>query len=497
MPILDTFENKVIPVLSLSKFDSAWISILNESGLFKIWLNLKSLFQDKIKLATMGYWFDVFSFALVMLLFLILPMPQFADDKAILASVVMCATGLRFMGMLLSRQVAYSPCAIDMLVLAFAGMNVIATASSYYPVQSLIGLSKMAVYFCSYFLFIGVLQTSTEKRTYLIVGSLLASAILVSLYGLYQYKIGVAPLATWVDPTDTDHSTRVFSTLKNPNLLAGYLVPLVPLSFSLVLMSFFQKDWKKYLMLPALGVAGLITGCCFLTRSRGGWLGMAAGMTALLITCAYYLWVNKPRFRPVILISILISPLVVLAGIHMNHTFEHRVLTMFAGREDSSNSYRMNVWISSINLFKDNWWLGVGPGNSTFKLIYGIYMRSGFDALGAYCVPLEVAVETGIFGLFAFLGIIMSTMSRAHEQFWHHPFGPERWIKAGAAAGLLGMMIHGMVDTVYYRPQVQLIFWLLLAMCIVSPKTNGQDESASASRSISTDESETTGESAA
>ncbi len=26
------------------------------------------------------------------------------------------------------------------------------------------------------------------------------------------------------------------------------------------------------------------------------------------------------------------------------------------------------------------------------------------------------------------------------------------------------MMIHGVVDTVFYRPQVQFIFWLVIAM---------------------------------
>jgi len=29
---------------------------------------------------------------------------------------------------------------------------------------------------------------------------------------------------------------------------------------------------------------------------------------------------------------------------------------------------------------------------------------------------------------------------------------------------LIGVMVHGMVDTVFYRPQVQIVFWTLMAL---------------------------------
>lgn len=53
-------------------------------------------------------------------------------------------------------------------------------------------------------------------------------------------------------------------------------------------------------------------------------------------------------------------------------------------------------------MFKDNWWIGVGPGNTAFRLAYGLYMKSGFDALGTYCVPLEVGGRLAFLDCFAF-----------------------------------------------------------------------------------------------
>ncbi|MBX9722430.1 MAG: O-antigen ligase family protein, partial [Candidatus Obscuribacterales bacterium] len=277
-----------------------------------------------------------------------------------------------------------------------------------------------------------------------------------------------------------DKTTRVYSTLKNPNLLAGYLIPLIPLSFSMAIYAFCQKGWQRLMSLPMLGVGAVITVCSIMTGSRGGWMGIGAALGILGLVVMMSLWVNKPKLRPLLLVVVFIIPPLLMFGIHHVPKIESRILSIFAGREHSSNSYRMNVYVSSIKMFLDSWWLGVGPGNSTFKLAYGLYMRSGFDALGTYCVPLEVAVETGVVGLGVFIWMIIGTIARAHENFWGNQKGPERWIAAGAAAALLGMMVHGLVDTVYYRPQVQFVFWLLLALCI----RNGKDSKALSSSTV-------------
>ena len=57
-------------------------------------------------------------------------------------------------------------------------------------------------------------------------------------------------------------------------------------------------------------------------------------------------------------------------------------------------------------MFKDNWLLGIGVGNQNFREIYGLYMKTGFDALSAYNIYLEIAVESGIFALLAFMAFI-------------------------------------------------------------------------------------------
>lgn len=467
MPLLKKFETEIVPALSLSKFDETWAKVLSESKFGSLWLGLRSFAAKHLaQLSFMGTLAEYASFILVALLFLILPAPQFADDKKYLAMLALGTFALRIIAFLLNPNIKYKPAAVDLLVLVFAAMNIIATAASHYLVPSIVGLSKMAVYFCAYFVFVGVLQKSSRNRALIILSALLVSGFLVSAYGLYQYKIGVAPLATWEDPSIEDKTTRVYSTLKNPNLLAGYLVPLIPLTAGMTFMAMCEKGWRKVLCLPPLAGLAVITACAVLTGSRGGWMGIAAGVGVLGLVVLSFLWGTRPRLRIPLLLVMLAIPVALVFVIHSRPTYEHRILSIFAGSEHSSNAYRLNVYRASLKMFEDSWWLGVGPGNSTFKLAYGLYMRSGFDALGTYCVPLEVAVETGVAGLAVFGLMLLAAFTRAHENFWNNPHGAERWLAAGAAASLFAMMVHGLVDTVYYRPQVQFLFWLLLALCI-------------------------------
>ena len=84
-----------------------------------------------------------------------------------------------------------------------------------------------------------------------------------------------------------------------------------------------------------------------------------------------------------------------------------RFESIFALRADSSISFRMNVYESVWKMFLDNPFLGIGVGNQNFREIYGLYMKTGYDALSAYNIYLETAVESGIFALLSFLAFLV------------------------------------------------------------------------------------------
>jgi putative inorganic carbon (HCO3(-)) transporter len=138
-----------------------------------------------------------------------------------------------------------------------------------------------------------------------------------------------------------------------------------------------------------------------------------------------------------------------------------RVMSLVAGREDSSNNFRINVWNSVLQMIRDRPWLGIGPGNSAFNLIYPLYQQPKFNALSAYSIPLELLVEAGIPGLLVGLGLLWSAFK----------VGLGQWActsrlampALAAVAVFVGLGVQGLTDTIFFRPEVQLLGLFSLA----------------------------------
>jgi hypothetical protein len=148
---------------------------------------------------------------------------------------------------------------LDLPVLAFIAVHFMATGFSPFLLASVKGLAKMLIYWAAYFSF---RQTLADKRApRWILAALLLAGTLEAAYGIYQWKIGVAPLALWEDPDTANPVTRVYSTLLNPNLLAGYLLPVFSLAITGAIV------WRERWRLLALAALATTPLCIFFTCS--------------------------------------------------------------------------------------------------------------------------------------------------------------------------------------------------------------------------------------
>ena len=141
-----------------------------------------------------------------------------------------------------------------------------------------------------------------------------------------------------------------------------------------------------------------------------------------------------------------------------------RIMSIFLLRGDSSTSFRMNVYHSSFEMLRDNWIMGIGVGNRTFREVYGLYMMTGFDALSTYSVPLEIVVESGIFALLSFVAFLVYLLTGAINYICKPNDLTGKIILSSVILTVTGVMIHGLFDTIYFRPQVQFVFWTMIAM---------------------------------
>lgn len=354
---------------------------------------------------------------------------------------------------------------IHLLVLLYWGIATVSTALSPVKVAALKDWGELTLYLLFFALSVRVLR-SPRLRSWLIV-LYLHVALIISVYGLQQGYFGASALATWVDPeSPMSHLVRVYSYLGNPNLLAGYLLSAIALS--LVAM-FAWSGWLPKAL--ALTMFIVNTDCLFLTYSRGGWIGFAVMIITLFVLLGYWLSPQLPPVwrrwsRPLLLISLTVVFLLAAISVVFVEPVRERFFSMFAGRGDSSNNFRINVWIAVTQMIHDRPILGIGPGHNAFNKIYPIYQIPRFSALSAYSILLEVAVETGLIGLASFVWLLVVTFHQAVQQLVRSRQLCRQdglWL-IGAIAALVGMLAHGTVDTVWYRPEINTIWWLLVGL---------------------------------
>jgi len=351
---------------------------------------------------------------------------------------------------------------IHLLVLLYWGVAVVATALSPVKKAALTDLATLTLYLLLFALCARILRSS-RLRSWIISVYLLASLI-VSVYGLRQWFFGAAQLATWVDPeSPLSKTTRVYSYLGNPNLLAGYLIPAVVLSLVAI---FAWQSWVKKALASTMLIVN--SACLVLTFSRGGWIGLLVAVFTAMILLVYWWSLQMPPFwrtwsLPIMLGGLL--GLLVLAVLFVEPV-RLRVFSIFADRQDSSNNFRRNVWDAVFEMIRDRPIIGIGPGHNSFNKVYPLYQRPRYSALSAYSILLEVAVEMGFVGLTCFLWLIVVTFNTAFLQL--RRLRQSRNIQGfwliGAFASLLGMLAHGTVDTIWFRPEVNTLWWLMVAL---------------------------------
>jgi putative inorganic carbon (HCO3(-)) transporter len=347
---------------------------------------------------------------------------------------------------------------INLALLVVLAVALLATGFSPVPVAAAKGLMKLTSYLGVYALLRQLLASSPLWWDRL-VAALLAGQLLTSVIGIRQLYADSSQLARWSDNNSVAEGTvRIYSTLDNPNLLGGYLLPILPLAVVAVLRWRTLPRRLFALVSLVLGIVALV-----LTYSRGAWMGMVASLGLLGLLLAMRQTRHWPPFWrrtfPLLLLVATAVALVVL--VTQVEPLRVRVMSLVAGREDSSNNFRINVWTSVLAMINDRPWLGIGPGNTAFNLIYPLYQQPKFNALSAYSIPLELLVEAGVPGLLAAVALLFTAVRTGLRQ--GQGLGMLNLPSLAAVAVFVGLAVQGLTDTIFFRPEVQLVGLFSLA----------------------------------
>lgn len=294
---------------------------------------------------------------------------------------------------------------------------------------------------------------SSLPRPVQLIAAFLKVSVLVSSIGLAQKLLGVTAEGIWVDPQEfPELKIRVYSTLVNPNILAGYLVLVI--AYGAALFSVFKaKRVRLALVITSL----LAAGCLLYTYSRGNWLACAA---VLFTFCLLF---YHKAFLPVLGVGAL--------GFAVGgHAVWHRLGSILNG-QDTSMALRM-AYLRSTKWIIEEYPLGVGWYGYRFVYPTYNYYLADTSVIMYHChnLFLNVLAELGWHGLIVFLAVWGMFLYHG----WKLAFNKKgAWTTAlgrGYVLASVGIAIGGLTDHVYFNTQMGLLFWLLGILTMLSYK---------------------------
>ncbi|MDX2251816.1 MAG: O-antigen ligase family protein [Nitrospira sp.] len=322
--------------------------------------------------------------------------------------------------------------------------------SLWWPVAAFSGLAWLSLFWSTntnvslqwclsillYVVFFGiVLQAAdSEKRVRGLFWLILAMGVFEGGTGILQY--------CW------SGEARAKGTFFNPNFFATYEAVTAVLALSVLLTGMEWRRTEKLL----LALIAIISGTAVL-------LAQSRGATAAFLLAVTF--VGVARFGKVALIVLVI---VVVSGIIVPNPLKERIKAVSI--YDPYAYSRVEIWKGAIDRVIDHP-MGLGLGAykyASFQYrfpIEGAVIRYGKRAETAHNEYLQLAAELGVAGLVLFLIGIGVWVSEARKVMKGTLSQQHRGIMVGLCAGVLAILIHAAVDSVFHEPALVLLLILL------------------------------------
>ena len=296
----------------------------------------------------------------------------------------------------------------------------------------------------------------TKEQIKNILSWLAASGAGVGAIGFFYYFSGNLTF---------DGRLKVFYL--SPNHLAMYLAPCLLTAYYLLTVS--QRKILKFLWL--IGTI-LMSVAVYFSYSYGAWSGILFASLFLVVT-------NFADRRNLSLLKKVfgLAGLIVLTFLLVYFQQDSPKFKNLVESSRSSFYSRMIVWQVAWEIGKDYPFFGIGPG--LFQKFYLDYQRY-FPPYLEWAVPqphnlfLAFLVQTGIIGFAGFIWLLI----------WFFRSGFRRIttrINADISLVLMSLMvytlIHGLVDTTYWKNDLSLVFWLTIALMALTAKLTPNNRS--------------------
>ena len=383
----------------------------------------------------------------VLITIFVLPFCSFMSNPTIALCGIVLLTAFFYVIKLIRGKRVFKLELVDAAVLLFALMIYFSSVFSAGGEGSRNAALVSCALMLGYFLLVNLMRT--EKWIKRCVFALVSSGSIVAMIGVLEYFFGKSS-SQWLDVRlFTNIRVRVVSLFDNPNVLATYLVLIFPFALNFFILA--KKRNEKFL--SAIVCAAFVVATVF-TWSRGAWI-------AMLLTFFVFFTVYSRKTLRIFGAAILAAPVLpmILPDNLLDRAFS--ILNF----SDSSISYRIYTWIGSLRVVGDHFLGGIGFGPEAFAKIYPAYAFAGIEsAEHSHSLPLQILIGMGIGGLLVFVALIFLYLQKTLEYVRKPESSSSKFYVTAAVASVIGALVMGAFDYIWYNYRVFYIFWIVIAL---------------------------------
>lgn len=248
----------------------------------------------------------------------------------------------------------------------------------------------------------------------------------------------------------------------NANVMAGTLAVWLPLALVMAWRPCcLQVHHRPLLRGVALAGSALMLAAMLMLSARGVWLALA--VAACL--AAALRWPRAWRLTPFVLA---IGWLGLVQG-----WYERLAQVLFSQDSLGGFAVRVDIWSRGLAALQDFALTGMGIGSwgKLGPLLYPTGLIStAQDIPHVHNLLLQVGVDLGVFGLAAYIGLLLLSFRLAHtarRRFLASGAGDLAALSLAVWTGLAVMMVHGLLDAVSWSAKPAVLAWCLLAVAMV------------------------------
>jgi len=331
-----------------------------------------------------------------------------------------------------------------------------------------LGLFKAYILDPILFYFVLIMNIKTRKDVELIIKLLIISGFIISLHAIWQKFVGQV--------TSDNRVVGIFGY--SPNYLALYLTPIAILvnTYELNIIGFANWrvfNWKLYAKIFPYEISFYIMFIAIWFSGSRAAIAVLILMVLVSFLVKYWEKIIKPSkiYKLSIYFSIVLLMLVAWMFVKPNW----QLSSSEGSRITSSNNIRWEIWrttVRDIIPIDNHWLIGVGLGNYQNYFTELTKDRINFpewispNALTPHNVFLNIWVNLGLLGLIAFVWILII--------FFRSISSKNMAYRLSLIAMMIAIIAQGMVDSPYWKNDLAVLFWIILALSQI--KFNQGDE---------------------